>query len=163
MSNYPEGNAPYEGAQGAGASTTGPPNTGASAYPESAPGGYQGVDMGHGGGAPHYQTQQFPPAGQPHWQGQPSYTSNQSSSDKKDEFSRRLKTIPSEFLVFAVTALALLIAAAVTDRGDDNQGFGAQDAWKYVTALAIAYILARGLAKFGGGRWSGDRDGDDRR
>jgi len=56
----------------------------------------------------------------------------------------------SEFWIFVVTALALLIAAAVTDGGDDNQGFGAEDAWRYVTFLAIGYFISRGLTKFGG-------------
>ena len=148
MSNYPEGGAPYEGAPGSPGS--GATSTGASAYPEPTQAGYQGVDMSHGGAAPHYQTQQFPPTNQPQWQGQPSYANTHGSnqSQKKDAFSNRLKEIPSELLVFALTSLALLIAAAVTDRGDDNQGFGAQDAWKYVTALAIAYIISRGLTKF---------------
>jgi hypothetical protein len=63
----------------------------------------------------------------------------------------------TEFWIFVVVSLALLIAAAVTDRGDDNQGFGAQDAWRYVTALAIAYILSRGLTKFGGHEREHDR------
>lgn len=55
----------------------------------------------------------------------------------------------TEFWTFVVISVALLIAAAVTDRGDDAQGFGAEEAWRYVTALAVAYILSRGLTKFG--------------
>ena len=39
-----------------------------------------------------------------------------------------------------MTALAVLIAAAV------NEGFSAAEAWLYVTILAFAYIVARGLA-----------------
>ena len=163
MSNYQEPGGGYEGAPSTGAPSGGPTSTGASAYPDPGPGGYP-AGMSQGGGGPQqYQAQPYPPASQPSWQGHSNYASNQGSTDKKDALSRRLKTIPSEFLVFAVTSLALLIAALVTDEGDDNQGFGAHDAWKYVTALAIAYILARGLAKFGGGRWLGDRDDDDRR
>ena len=56
----------------------------------------------------------------------------------------------TEFWVLIVFSIALLIAAAVTDQGDDNQGFGAHDAWKFVTWLAVAYILSRGLTKFAG-------------
>jgi hypothetical protein len=54
-----------------------------------------------------------------------------------------------EFWTMIVVGVALLIAAAVTDTGADGQGFGAQDAWRYVTYLGIAYILSRGLTKFG--------------
>jgi hypothetical protein len=56
----------------------------------------------------------------------------------------------TEFWILVVVSIALLIAAAVTDHGDDNQGFGAAQAWKYVTALSAAYIVSRGLTKFGG-------------
>jgi hypothetical protein len=57
----------------------------------------------------------------------------------------------TEFWIYIVAVLALLIAAAVTDSGADNQGgFGAQQAWKYVTWLTVAYLISRGLTKFGG-------------
>ena len=45
--------------------------------------------------------------------------------------------------------LGVLIAAAVTDNGDDGQGFGARNAWLYVTLLSIGYMISRGLAKAG--------------
>jgi len=45
--------------------------------------------------------------------------------------------------------VAVLIAAAVTDNGDDGQGFGARSAWLYVTLLSIGYMISRGLAKAG--------------
>ena len=48
--------------------------------------------------------------------------------------------LPLELIVALVTALAVLIAAAV------NEGFSAAEAWLYVTILAFAYIVARGLA-----------------
>jgi hypothetical protein len=35
------------------------------------------------------------------------------------------------------------IAAAVTDNGDDGQGFGARTAWLYVTLLSIGYMISR--------------------
>jgi len=38
---------------------------------------------------------------------------------------------------------------AVTDNGDDGQGFGARSAWLYVTLLSIGYMISRGLAKSG--------------
>ena len=43
----------------------------------------------------------------------------------------------------------MLIAAAVTDNGDDGQGFGARSAWLYVTLLSTGYMISRGLAKAG--------------
>ncbi len=61
----------------------------------------------------------------------------------------------TEFWVFVVVSLLLLIAAAVTDQGVDEQSFGAHEAWKFVTWLAIAYIVSRGLTKF-----AGHEDGD---
>ena len=55
----------------------------------------------------------------------------------------------TELIVFVVSVLAVLIAAAVTDNGDDGQGFGARSAWLYVTLLSIGYMISRGLAKAG--------------
>ena len=49
--------------------------------------------------------------------------------------------VPTELVVLAVTALAVLIAAAAADT------LNAERAWTLVTALAIAYMLSRGLAK----------------
>jgi hypothetical protein len=55
----------------------------------------------------------------------------------------------TELIVFVVAVLGVLIAAAVTDNGDDGQGFGARSAWLYVTLLSIGYMISRGLAKSG--------------
>lgn len=49
----------------------------------------------------------------------------------------------AEFLVMALIALLVLLAAAIAD------GFGAERAWTLVTVLAAAYVVSRGLAKFG--------------
>jgi hypothetical protein len=68
----------------------------------------------------------------------------------------------TEFWVLIVVSIALLIGAAVTDQGADNQGFGAHDAWKYVTWLAIAYIISRGLTKFAGHERGRSGDHGDR-
>jgi hypothetical protein len=57
--------------------------------------------------------------------------------------------VPTEVLVLAATALAVLIAAAI------DEGFGATSAWGFVTVLAAAYIFSRGLVK----RGHGDDDG----
>jgi hypothetical protein len=95
--------------------------------------GYQGA--GHQGGG-------FPGGGFPG--GNPLASRVGRSVDVRPTF----KT--TEFWIWLLVSIALLIAAAVTDRGADGQGFGAQDAWKYVTWLSIAYILSRGLTKLGG-------------
>jgi hypothetical protein len=55
----------------------------------------------------------------------------------------------TELIVFVVSVLGVLIAAAVTDNGDDGQGFDARTAWLYVTLLSIGYMISRGLAKAG--------------
>ena len=55
----------------------------------------------------------------------------------------------TELIVFVLSVLGVLIAAAVTDSGDDGQGFGARSAWLYVTLLSIGYMISRGLAKAG--------------
>ena len=55
----------------------------------------------------------------------------------------------TELIVFVLSVLGVLIAAAVTDNRDDGQGFGARSAWLYVTLLSIGYMISRGLAKAG--------------
>ena len=55
----------------------------------------------------------------------------------------------TELIVFVLSVVGVLIAAAVTDNGDDGQGFGARSAWLYVTLLSIGYMISRGLAKAG--------------
>ena len=55
----------------------------------------------------------------------------------------------TELIVFLLSVAGVLIAAAVTDIGDDGQGFGARSAWLYVTLLSIGYMISRGLAKAG--------------
>jgi hypothetical protein len=63
------------------------------------------------------------------------------------ETKSALKT--TELIVYVVSVIAVLIAAATTDNGDDGQGFGAVTAWKYVAWLSIGYMISRGLAKSG--------------
>jgi hypothetical protein len=58
---------------------------------------------------------------------------------------RRRLPVPSEVIVLAATVLAVLIAAAVADN------FDAPIAWAFVTLLAFAYIISRGLVKRGTG------------
>ena len=51
--------------------------------------------------------------------------------------------VPSELIVFALVALAILIAGLVDD------GLDASTVWAFVTALAFAFIISRGLTKRG--------------
>jgi hypothetical protein len=164
MSNYQEGGGPYsEGTPGENPSYGEPSHGG--------PGGYQG---GSQGGAPHYETSQFGSAGgQQQWAGQPGYQGNQGyqGQGRQDQggflgggaapgrnLQVRSTFLTTEFWIFVVLSLALLIASAVSD----DQGFAAQDAWKYVTWLAIAYILSRGLTKFAGHERGRGHDHGDR-
>ena len=55
----------------------------------------------------------------------------------------------TEFIVYVLMVVGVIIASAVTDAGDDNQSFGAKSAWLYVTLLTIGYMISRGLAKSG--------------
>jgi hypothetical protein len=66
-------------------------------------------------------------------------------------------------MVAVVTALAVLIASAITDDLDSHR------AWALVSYIAIGYMIARGLAKSGsrhlgydepGGRRPGQSDED---
>jgi hypothetical protein len=56
----------------------------------------------------------------------------------------------TEFWVFTILAIAILVAAA--SNGADENGrdiFRADKAWLFVTVLAAAYLISRGLAKSG--------------
>ena len=61
----------------------------------------------------------------------------------------------TEFIFYIVVSLAVLIASALVDNGEDGQGFGAAQAWMYVTLLTVGYMISRGLAK-AGARHHGD-------
>jgi len=64
-----------------------------------------------------------------------------------DETKPSFKT--TEFYAWIIVSIAILIASAMVDNGDDGQGFGADNAWLYVTLVTVAYIISRGLAKSG--------------
>jgi len=54
----------------------------------------------------------------------------------------------TEFAAYVVAVVAVLIAAMVVDESDAG-GFGAQQAWLYVTLLTVGYMISRGFAKSG--------------
>ena len=54
----------------------------------------------------------------------------------------------TEFFAFIAVLIGVLIAAALIDETDAG-GFGARQAWLYVTLLTVGYMVSRGLAKSG--------------
>jgi hypothetical protein len=68
--------------------------------------------------------------------------------------SRRLTTETkasfktTEFFAYLAAAVGVLIAAGMVDEAN-NGGFGAKQAWLYVTILTVGYMVSRGLAKAG--------------
>lgn len=63
----------------------------------------------------------------------------------------------TEFWIYVVILIALLIAGAVADGGDStvaeaeggDGGFGAEKVWLYAVILSVGYMISRGLAKAG--------------
>jgi hypothetical protein len=56
----------------------------------------------------------------------------------------------TEFWIWLIVSVAILIASAVVDdHGEGQTGFGADRAWSYVALVTTAYILSRGIAKAG--------------
>jgi len=54
----------------------------------------------------------------------------------------------TELVVYIASVVAVLIASAIIDENDAG-GFGARQAWLYVTILTVGYMLSRGFAKSG--------------
>jgi hypothetical protein len=54
----------------------------------------------------------------------------------------------TEFFAFLAVLAGILIAAGVVDEANAG-GFGAKQAWLYVTILTVGYMISRGLAKAG--------------
>jgi hypothetical protein len=72
-----------------------------------------------------------------------------SQQDAMDETKMSLKT--TEFWAMVAVIAAVLVAAAVSDSLGDVR------AWTLVSAVAIGYMLSRGLAK-SGTRYTGGED-----
>jgi hypothetical protein len=70
------------------------------------------------------------------------HTARRLSTETKASF----KT--TEFFAFIAVLAGILVAAAVVDEANGG-GFGARQAWLYVTILTAAYMVSRGLAKSG--------------
>ena len=76
-------------------------------------------------------------------------SSNQNVTTTRRAVETKAAFKTTEFYVWLIVSVAILIAAAVTDNGDDGQGFGADHAWQYVAFVTVGYLISRGLAKSG--------------
>jgi hypothetical protein len=65
---------------------------------------------------------------------------------KSTETKAAFKT--TEFFAYLAAMAGVLIAAGVVDESNAG-GFGAKQAWLYVTILTVGYMVSRGLAKSG--------------
>lgn len=79
----------------------------------------------------------------------------------KTETKQAFKT--TEFWAMVGVIVAILVSAAAIKGGDTGgtDEFIARNAWLYVSIVAGAYIISRGLAKSGSSEpYTRDRDGD---
>ena len=75
-------------------------------------------------------------------------TGNGSRSwDVEEELTTETRRSPStsELYVFIITAVVMLFFAYESGR----DSFARDEAWRYVTALGVGYLISRGLAKAG--------------
>jgi hypothetical protein len=94
--------------------------------------------------------------------------SSTSNVDRVRRFTTETKESfkTSEFWLIVAVIIGVLVSAAAI-KGGDTEGtdeFIARNAWLYVTILAAAYVIGRGLAKSGSYEPYGvdPRDGDVR-
>lgn len=84
-----------------------------------------------------------------HDEGAPPVTRPSGNFDAWDEEEETTETrrspVTSELYVLLVAAVALLFFAYESGR----DSFARDEAWRYVTALAVGYLISRGLAKAG--------------
>ena len=114
-----------------------------------------GVPPQQGGGFPTQpQQQQQVYAQQPQYGAQSQ--GGPGAGERAADFARSIRTPEtkpffktSEFLVWALTVLAVLIAGAVEGGDDGGGGFGATTVWTLVTVISFAYVISRGISKAG--------------
>ncbi len=63
---------------------------------------------------------------------------------------RQSAYVTIELILYLLATIGIFLTAAVIDESGSGQGFGASEAWFYVTLLTIGFLLSRGLAKIGG-------------
>jgi hypothetical protein len=76
-------------------------------------------------------------------QGAPRVDTRERDVSRERSTETKASTKTSEFFVYLVAALAVLIASFVVD------GFNATEGWMFFTFLSIGYMVSRGLAKSG--------------
>jgi len=65
--------------------------------------------------------------------------------------------LTSEFIVWALTIILLLIAGAVTKAGEDgSDALPATTVWTLFTVISFAYVISRGISKAGQKYQGGD-------
>jgi hypothetical protein len=123
------------------------------------PGGQ--YDPAPGGIPPQQQGGGYPQQQQPVYAQQPQYGAQGQQGgpglgERAADFARSVRTPEtkpffktSEFIVWAITVLAVLIAGAVEGGDDGGGGFGATTVWTLVTVISFAYVISRGISKAG--------------
>lgn len=122
-------------------------------------------------------TQSYPPPpgyGQPGYGGQhqgqqggPGF--GERAGEMASAVQRRVRTpetkpfyLTSEFLVWAICVLGLLIAGLVIDNGDHGDVLRANTVWILITVISFAYVISRGISKAGTKYRDNDRVGPGR-
>ena len=63
---------------------------------------------------------------------------------------RQSAYVTVELILYLLASIGIFITAAVIDESGSGPGFGASEAWFYVTLVTVGFLLSRGLAKIGG-------------
>ena len=80
----------------------------------------------------------------------PSHALHDGSTDTRSSDETKVAFKTTEFVVFLVAVVGVLVASALVGDSDGRGDvFLADKAWFYVTLLAIGYMISRGLAKAG--------------
>ena len=68
----------------------------------------------------------------------------------------------TEFIAYLVVFAGILLASnMIGGEGEKGDWFRADEAWRYITALTVGYMISRGLAKAGSREpyWDNGSDG----
>jgi hypothetical protein len=76
------------------------------------------------------------------------HTKHQTAPTRRLSTETKASFKTTEFFTYLAAVAGVLIAAGVVDEANAG-GFGAQQAWLYVTILTVGYMVSRGLAKSG--------------
>ncbi len=144
-SSNPQGQPHPQQPSSPGYSAQGGPDTTQYPAPAPPPGGYQ----------------QPPPQGyaQPPYQGQQGHQGpgvGERANQAMHSFQRQIRTPEtkpffrsSEFAVWLVTVVGILIAGAAVDNGAQGDPLRADTVWLLVAVTSFAYIISRGISKAG--------------